>query len=262
MDKDKQEIINRFYKNVKGKRSDTGSSNKRHDGAEGHWLEKQMGVTPNADNKPDLFGYEMKNHTSSGKISYGDWSANEYIFHGKTNKRNNTNKNFKITRDIFFDLFGKPNKQKNDRPSWSGEPCPTYFQQTTRFGQTLSLDKNNNIIITYNYSLDKREDKANIMPLQLKKNGLVIIAKWDHQSLKKKLENKFNQKGWFTCRKNNSGVYEEISFGPPMNFNTWMNLFKNKKVYFDSGMYKSNVRPYSQWRSNTSFWDSLIIDTY
>jgi hypothetical protein len=203
----------------------------------------------------------MKNHTSSGKITYGDWSANEYIFHGKTNARNNTNRNFNITRDDFFDYFGRPNPQKKNRPSWSGTPCPTYFQQTTGFGQKLDLNKKNNIIITYSYSLDTREDKSTIMPLQLQKNGL-IIAKWDHDSLKEKLEKKFNQKGWFTCKKNDSGVYEKISFGPPMNFNTWLSLFKVNKVYFDSGMYKGNARNYSQWRSNTSFWDSLITDTH
>lgn len=261
MDEVKQKIIDLFYKNVKGNRSDTRSSNTKHDGTEGHWLERQMGVAPNADNKPDLFGYEMKNHTSSGKISYGDWSANEYIFHGKSNKRNNTNKDFNISRDAFFDFFGKPNLAKNNRPSWSGEPCPTYFHQTTKFGQTLNLDKDNNIIITYSYSLDERKNKASIMPSQLQKDELVI-AKWNRQSLKNKIERKFNQRGWFTCRKDNNGTYEEISFGPPMDFNTWLSLFKNKKVYFDSAMYKGNNRPYSMWRSNTSFWDSLIIDTY
>lgn len=261
MDKDKQEIINRFYKNVKGKRSDTSDYNAKHAGAEGHWLEKQMGLTPNADNKPDLFGYEMKNQTSSGKISYGDWAASEYIFRENRKKENNTNKNFNITRNQFYDYFGKPNLKKGGRPSWSGEPSPTYFKRTTNFGQTLDFDKKNNIIITYSYDLDKRKNKSEIMPSQLQKNGLIIV-KWDHEKLKKHLEIKFNQKGWFTCKKNDSGVYEKICFGPPMDFNTWLSLFKDKKVLFDSAMYKGNNRKYSIWRAKSVFWDSLITDTY
>ena len=111
----KEEIISRFYNNVKGKIPDVSNSNFKHDGKYGHWLEKQMDIRPNANNAPDLFGYEMKNQTSSGKITYGDWSASEYIFHGKSNKRNGTNKNFDIDRSKFLKIFGKPNKQINKK---------------------------------------------------------------------------------------------------------------------------------------------------
>ena len=38
-------------------------NNSRHDGAEGHWLETQMGVKKNSKNEPDLLDHEMKNHT-------------------------------------------------------------------------------------------------------------------------------------------------------------------------------------------------------
>ena len=261
MDKDKQEIINRFYKNVKGKRSDTSNSNKRHDGAEGHWLEKQMGVTPNADNKPDLFGYEMKNQTTSGKTTYGDWMADEYIFiHGRPEKRHVTNNNYNLSKDDFLRIFGKANINKGGRLSWSGEPCPTYFEQCTNYGQKLDID-NNNVIITYNYSLDKRENKNKIVPLELQLNNL-IIAKWSHASLKEKVENKFNQKGWFKCKKDTSGYYNNICFAPPINFNTWIDLYKKKLVFFDSAMNQGTSRNRSQWRSNNTFWDSLITDIY
>ena len=33
-------------------------------------------------------------------------------------------------------------------------------------------------------------------------------------------------------------------------------------VFFDSGMYEGNPRPYSQWRANNNLWDSLIIESY
>ena len=75
----KQKIIDLFNKNVRGKSSNTTTYNQSHDGKAGYWLEVQMGIKANANNKPDLYGYEMKNHTSS-KTTWGDWSANYYIF--------------------------------------------------------------------------------------------------------------------------------------------------------------------------------------
>jgi len=71
MNHEKQKIIELFYANVKGKKSNTSKSNQRHDGKKGHWLEQQMGIVANANNSPDIYGYEMKNQTSSGKITFG-----------------------------------------------------------------------------------------------------------------------------------------------------------------------------------------------
>ena len=56
----KERIIELFRQNVKNKFPDTSASNSRHDGREGHWLERQFGITANADNSADLFGYELK----------------------------------------------------------------------------------------------------------------------------------------------------------------------------------------------------------
>ena len=58
-----------------------------HHGGEGHWLELQMGLNPNARNEPDIIiagggdggGYEMKCHTGS-KTTFGDWQADFYIY--------------------------------------------------------------------------------------------------------------------------------------------------------------------------------------
>lgn len=74
----KEEIIELFRTNVKGKRPNVDGKNERHDGRKGHWLEQQFGVTANADNEADLFGYELKNETTS-KTTFGDWSANIYV---------------------------------------------------------------------------------------------------------------------------------------------------------------------------------------
>lgn len=261
---DKEKIIDLFTKNVKGKKSDTTNSNQRHDGKDGHWLETQMNIKHNGDNEPDLLGYEMKNQTSSGKITFGDWQADEYIYihgRGENPKRNSTNQDFEISRDNFFEIFGKANEKKNGRLSWSGIPCPSYYNQMSQYGQYLTMDNDENIIIIYNYSNDNRIDKDDKVPPNLRKDN-IIIAKWYKDSLKLKLERKFNQKGWFTCTKNNLNEYECIHFGSPMNYSSWIELFKQGTVFFDSGMYQTNKRPYSQWRASTGFWHSLIVESY
>ncbi len=75
----KEQIIELFRKNVKGKLPNVDGKNQRHDGKKGHWLEEQFGIPANADNAPDLLGYELKDETSS-KITFGDWSANYYVY--------------------------------------------------------------------------------------------------------------------------------------------------------------------------------------
>jgi len=260
---DKEKIIKQFRDNVKGKTPDTNSSNQRHDGRNGHWLETQMGIAHNGDNEPDLLGYEMKNKTTSGKITFGDWSADEYIFlHGRgKNKINTVNENYQITRKQFLEIFGKPNIKKDNRLSWSGEPCPTYYSDITAFGQELKIDNNENIVILYHFSKDTRSNKNSIVPSKLH-NDDIVIAKWNKDTIKRKLEDKFNQNGWFTVSTDSNGQYENIHFGEPMNYDSWIKLFKEKKVFFDSGMYDGNTRPYSQWRATTSVWHNLIIDTH
>jgi hypothetical protein len=51
IDKDKLEIIELFRINIKGKKIDIKSSNIKHDGKTGHWLEKQMGIKHNSKNE-------------------------------------------------------------------------------------------------------------------------------------------------------------------------------------------------------------------
>lgn len=263
MDANKRKIIEIFNKNVKGKIPDISDSNVKHDGKKGHWLETQMGIAHNGDNKPDLFGYEMKNETTSGKITFGDWSANEYIFlHGRgKNKTNEINADYQITRNQFLEIFGKPNTDKEGRLSWSGIPCPTYYGDITSFGQELTIDGNDNVVILYHYSKDKRSDKATIVPPMMQLENL-ILARWNKDTLKRKLEDKFNQNGWFTVSTDAHRQYEKIHFGEPMHYNSWIKLFKEKKVFFDSGMYYGNKRPYSQWRATTGVWHSLITDSH
>lgn len=250
MDSDKKKIITLFNKNVRGKKSETSEINIKHAGKEGHWLEKQMGIAQNASNSPDLLGYEMKNDTTS-KTTFGDWSADYYIF----NKSE-----FDINKDRFLTIFGKPNKKKNNRYSWSGEPVPK-INHYNSFGQKLFVDDRDNVIAEYNYEADQRPNKKNIVPDILKQNNLVL-ASWREESIKAKLENKFNQKGWFKCLKNKDNIYDQIVFGAPINFHTWIMNVKDGTVFFDSGMYQGNARNYSQWRANNSYWEKLVTSKY
>lgn len=249
-DQIKKIIIKLFKTNVKGKKPDSSNSNIRHDGKDGHWLEKQMGIAHNADNEPDIYGFEMKNNTSS-KTTFGDWSASYYIF---------KDSEYGTTRDQFIQIFGSPNPLKNNRYSWSGRPTPKIGTYNT-FGQILKIDKDNNIKAMYSFSKDQREDKGKILPLMMQKDNL-LIAQWDKEMMKKRVEDKFNMLGWFKCEKDNDGIYSKIVFGAPINFDTWIEGVKNGLIFFDSGMYQGNIRPYSQWRADNKYWESLVIESY
>lgn len=238
---------------MKGKASNTKNSNANHDGKEGHWLEKQMGLSLNGNNEPDMFGFEMKNG-SKGKTTFGDWSASQYIFKTRSNPKST------ITRDDFLKIFGKPNPAKGGRFSWSGEPCPKIIGYNS-FGQKLSIDSSDSILAIYSYSKDARTNKAQIVPSVLQKDNLVI-ATWDSEWMRTKVERKFNQNGWFKCLKDTNGIYTYIAFGEPFTYDTWLGYVATGDIFFDSGMYQGNERPYSQWRANNNIWDSLITETY
>ena len=178
----KAEILRRFNDKVRHKKPDIAKEvNARHDGKQGHWLEQQMGLKANRSNDPDMYGFEMKNHTR-GKTTFGDWSADYYIF---------KDANYGISRDSFLQIFGKPNQDKKGRCSWSGEPAPK-IQGFNSFGQRLVIDNENNILAVYCFSQDQRPHKRQVVPPNLQKENL-ILAQWHYQSIKTKLENKFNQ---------------------------------------------------------------------
>lgn len=265
----KADIVKLFRENVKGKKADVQGRNERHDGRQGHWLEEQFGITANADNEADLWGYELKNETTS-KTTFGDWSANKYVFTNPEYKECFDGSKKYEKQDSFVKIFGKPNEEKGGRHSWSGSPCPKIGKYND-FGQILTIDDNKDIVAKYSYSKDKRTDKEKIVPDKLQKEDLEI-ARWYGETspttkradkcLKNKVEDKFNNEGWFTCKKNATGEYEKICFGEKVDYDVWLQKVRDGVVFFDSGMYEGNKRPYSQWRANNDFWDSMIIDEY
>lgn len=246
----KQKIINLFNKNVRGKIPNTSTSNVNHDGKGGHWLEVQMGVAHNANNSPDLWGFEMKNNTRS-KTTFGDWSP-KYRIYKKGNE-------YDMDRSMFLEIFGAPNILKENRYSWSGKPAPKVGVYNS-FGQKLIVDKDGNILAMYSFDEDKRSNKSKIVPKNLQQNRLVL-ARWDTDLMRKRVESKFNKLGWFKCVMSN-GVYTKIVFGDPINFESWIEGVRKGLIFFDSGMYAGNPRPYSQWRADNRYWDSLIREEY
>ncbi|MCC0647270.1 LlaMI family restriction endonuclease [Clostridioides sp. ZZV15-6598] len=269
MTPNKANLIHLFRENVKGKQPDVSGRNIRHDGRKGNWLEEQFGKTPDADNHADFFGYELKNETTS-KTTFGDWSANRYIFKDGSYVGLFKGKNNYEKQDSFCEIFGKPNAEKNNRFSWSGSPVPKIGSYND-YGQILIIESNYDITARYSYSKDNRPDKHIIVPDQLQEEDLEL-ARWfgktspsvkqKDKCLKIKLENKFNDKGWFTCKTDVNGKYCEICFGNPFNYDDWIELVRRGIVFFDSGMYQGNKRPYSQWRANNTYWDSLIVERY
>lgn len=251
MNKDKKKIIALFNENVRGKKPNTKTANVKHNGKKGHWLEKQMKVIHNADNKPDLYGYEMKNATKS-KTSFGDWMPSYYIYNDPK---------YKINKDDFIKIFGTAKPKKNNRYSWSGTTCPKKVGVFTPSGQTFRVDSKNNVLVKYNFNKDTRPDKNTAVPESMQKNNL-IIARWDADLMKLRVEDKFNQKGWFKCLTDKKGVYVEIVFGDPIPFEKWIADFKDGSIFFDGGMTYGKSRRYSIWRANNPYWESLITDRH
>lgn len=262
LDADKTHIVSLFNTNVKGINIVIDCQNVKHCGKEGYWLETKMGIKHNSKNEPDINGYEMKKY-SYKKITLGDFSASEYAFSRQT-KRNSINMLNKWTDDIklskttFIKTFGNPNPTKNNRYSWSGSCIPTYNSWNTS-GQMLTITDNHDIIIYYSYSNDTRSIKVDF-PLFLQCEN-IVIALWKSSKMKLHIDNKFNKKGFFMCKKIGS-TYEKICFGQAFQFSYFIECIKNKKIIFDSGMHEGNSRNYSHFRGSASFWDELITEEY
>ena len=257
-DSDKLFIINKFRENVKGKNIDVRP--RLHCGSEGHELETLMDIKHNSKNEPDIRGYEMKKE--SKKITFGDFSATEYLFSKNKEiieKKNKWGKDINlVTRKEFINYFGTPNPLKNNRFSWSGSCVPKYGEWNS-CGQMIIFNDELDLCILYSFEKDRRIEKYKY-PSFLHND--IIIAIWKKSKLETCINNKYNKKGFFICKKINH-KYEKISFGKPFDFKHFVDNIKNKNIIFDSGMYDGNTRNYSQFRSTQgNFWDGLIIDEY
>ena len=247
IDPQREIIVNMFNKNVKGKKFTKIST---HCGSEGHWLEEQFGVKHNNHNEPDIYGYELKKE--SQRITFGDFGASEYLFSKKKKYLDYYNNNLSVTRTEFMKYFGSFNVVKQ-RYSWSGKCMPKY-NIWNEYGQKFICNEHDDLLIVYNSKYDHKHQ--NIPDILVNKN--IVIAIWTRDKLYRHVNNKFNQKGFIICRKDNNNVYTNIYFGKSLTYEMFMQYFKEGSIFLDSGMYDGNNRNYSQFRANKSFWEKLL----
>lgn len=243
---EKQEIINLFLTNVKDKEIKLDNYNASHCGKEGHWLEKQMNIKQNQKNLPDINGFEMKKETNS-VTTFIDKVPSKKLLLGNIIKPKE-----KVNKLIFWNMFGS--KKQSDEVTLGGWKINKYDNN----GQILVVDKDNNIQIIYNYIEDKRKNKSEIIDnfYKLEKQ---IILQWNMEDIKKCIDNKFNVKGFFICKKNNaSASYNKICFGKAFSFEQWINDVKLGKIYYD-GYSKCNGRWRGCFRANNTYWNLLLI---
>jgi hypothetical protein len=232
------EIERKFLKNIKGKKPDNLHESPDNAGAEGDWLTRMMGLNKNGLNMPDYKGFEMKK--CSAKISFGDWSPSYSLY------------SIELSRGDFLRIFGS---KKNGRFSWSGSVFPK-INLVTRGGQEIKADYDAGIEITYSYSKDKRKNKDKIVPERYRVENL-ILATWSKERLNTFISNKYGAHGYFILVKNHNGLYSDIVFGPPLNYNTFIFNFKKGIIFLDCGMVLGNPRQYMTFRANKDFWFKL-----
>jgi hypothetical protein len=243
-----------FDKKIKNKKYN--KSQHTHYGSEGVWLEKQFKEDTNNSNFADFMGYEIKKHSS--KITFGDWSANEYIFCAK-DVLLVFNKNIQLTKLEFLKLFGRYNHEKK-RYSWSGSVSPSKYDEWTSSGQILLFNSFGDLFILYSYARDTRRNIE--MPNSIQEKNYILLAYWNRNTLQERVERKFNNHGTVIVKKNKNGIYQKLCFYKQITFEIFMKQFKNKIIIFDSGMYEGNSRNYSQFRTNVSFWDTILDEEY
>ena len=287
----REKIIEIYKKKVHGKKPDTSKMTKGHDGKKGHWLEDAMGSKRDASNSPDLFGYEMK--TGQDKVSFGDWGPDYFIFRDEEKfpnlagmkgmqrkKLQKTNKD-----EIFLKAFGEWREAvedttkykvdgkmiswqdvgKNGYYSWSGKPSP--YRVTDGFneyGQAIVINSDDSVSVTYSYSKDRRENKSKVVPKKFQTENLKLFG-WSADWLKNKVENKFNQHGWFKCNTKNEKFYE-IIFGDRITLSKFLSWVKNGEVILDTRLKETrpdNTDRYGMmWRAPINFWKSKSTFRY
>ena len=195
---------------------------------------------------------------------------NEYLFSKNTSFLESINgSKISLTKEEFLKIFGTNGnpyntRKKVERFSWSGSCCPSKFDIWTDSGQKISVDDNKNLVVLYSFAKDKRITTLEILK-SLDKEVIkdfenLTIAVWKNEDISAKINNKFNQKGFFICFKNSErNVYDKIGFGSSFNYENFLSYFREGHIFFDSGMYQGNTRNYSQFRGHhKNFWSKLL----
>lgn len=247
IDLDKQNIIKLFNDNVRGVTIQLcDDSNTKHCGKDGHWLETMMNVKHNAKNEPDINGYEMK--TGKSATTFIDKSPDFMFLDGVSiPKRNKTMK-----RQFWENYASKKQSEEPTIGGWS-------VNKWNASGQRMRINEDNSVSIVYDCDHDTRTNKQ-----ELNINAIPHeIMKWETNSLKMAIENKFNKKGFFKCVKGDKekNAFSKIGFGAPFTFNKWMDCLRTGVIYHDSYS-KLNGRGRHSFRALNNFWDQLITEEY
>ena len=282
----KEVIKDRFNSNVFGKYPSNEELLANHNGVLGHWFESRLGSRIDSDGNADVYGFECK--IDSAKTSWGDWGANYRIFADESYDFKNS-----ITKNMwdFVKYFGvlREDINKGSYYSWSGTHVPTYLNDITKAGTSLSK-KDGDILITYNFDDDSRADKYSLVPKNLQKNCLVLL-KWygtdlsfenfknqviDYKlpikvqfnganrsvSLETRLRRKFNIHGIIVGLSNREKGFYGLRFLKPISLNDWTSFLEKKDVFYDTALTTRNKRPYNQWRSKKKFMLTLEEELY
>jgi len=180
-----------FSASGSSKSTHTVTCKKVHACEEGHWLEERFCVQRNAHKSADCFGYEIKK--ASDKITFGDWSADEYIFRsGVVLLQHNTHVPIDaLDRNMFMCLFGTYHTEKK-RFSWSGSSCPK-MNEMNSYGQMMVMDPQENIYIIYSPHFDIfGADKPSWVWLR----EVTVLAFWSRAKIHQHVCQKFNQRGF------------------------------------------------------------------
>jgi hypothetical protein len=241
---EKLEILNLFNKNVLNKEIILESGDENHDGKIGHWLETQMNLKHNSDNKPDINGYELK--TGNTKITLIDKVPDEMYYNGDILPKKN-----KKLKTQFWNFYGS--KKKSDAITIGGWSINKFNE----CGQKLIFDDADNICILYDYNEDNRINKNENQSINKKPHH---IMKWYKNTLKKTFDAKFNQNGFIIC-KMEENKFNKICFGNPIKFDVIYNAIKTGKIIHDG--YSSLIgRQRHPFRSSNSFYDIFITEEY
>jgi len=230
-----------FLTEFNAKIKDVVLTNSSFDGSIGHQVEKLLGISPNSSQEPDYKGLEIKSHGGS-KITFFDLTP--VSMYGKGRSKNGLTFNAN-----FCQWFGSQNVKKDNRWSWSGKICPSYYGQWSQGGQILGVSANGAIQITYNYERDQRLCKEVVVPLDLRKNDQLIVV-WERAQLENALR-KF--RSGFALIGHNKRTFTNCDVTTrPITYDNFITLFRERKIIFDSGRYATNNRPYSQFRTTTN----------
>ena len=233
-------IINIFNNTIKGtKFNNIKGTNKKHDGKEGHFLEKKFGLKPNCNNRPDILGFEMKNQTKS-KTTFVDKVPSNKYYKGVSFNIKDTE-----TKKIFWNTFKRQYSKGIRIGGWN-------LNEYDKDGQCLYVDDNKNIKVLYQYKYDKRPNKNELIDNYYKNDEIHIIMEWVNKDIQEIFNNKWNQGGFFVCKKDKKNIYNKICFGKPESFEYWLEHIKQKNICFEGysnldGKWRGCFRASNKW---------------